>query len=78
MTNSSHEQTQQLLNQLMDSPKIKEIEYLMNISNLYGFRLVSKKNVVFGKSNLLLSEFVNSKLDSRIGGGGKTPPPPTV
>ena len=48
----------------------------MNLSDFYGFRLLNKKNIVIEKSDLLLSEFANAKLDSRIGQGGKTPPPP--
>ncbi|MDB4336316.1 hypothetical protein N9996_01875 [Synechococcus sp. AH-603-M21] len=50
----------------------------MNLSDFYGFRLLNKKNIVIEKSDLLLSEFANAKLDSRIGEGGKTPPPPTI
>ena len=50
----------------------------MNLSDFYGFRLLNKKNIVIEKSDLLLSEFAHSKLDSKIGDGGKTPTPPPV
>ena len=50
----------------------------MNLSDFYGFRLLNKKNIVIEKSDLLLSEFANAKLDSKIGDGGKTPTPPPI